>query len=238
MSWVLVTGGARRLGAEVCRAVARRGHDVAVHYRYSEDAARQVAEECRSTGAHSEVIQGDFSSAETTEDFLQRYRERHPSTQHLINNVGNFCDASLIGVSTESLLALFQVNVHVPLLLARGLADSVAALRGSIVNIGVSGLASRAIACYGSAYMVTKQSLWAWTRALALELAPRQVRVNMVSPGQLDISADYSPLDHSYLPMDRPGTAMEVARVVAFLLDDTTSYVTGQNIEVAGGSRL
>ena len=88
-----------------------------------------------------------------------------------------------------------------------------------------------------TAYTITKLGLWMLTRSLAKELAPSQVRVNMVSPGYLDISVDL-PEDVSKLPMGRSGTTKEVANIIALLLDKQSSYITGQNIEVAGAVRL
>ena len=90
---------------------------------------------------------------------------------------------------------------------------------------------------YSTAYTMTKASLLLLTKSLALELAPDQVRVNMISPGYLEDSVDL-PMDLSKIPMQRPAKSEEVADVIAFLLSDKAYYLTGQNIEVAGGTRL
>ena len=85
--------------------------------------------------------------------------------------------------------------------------------------------------------MATKAALWSLTRSLAKECAPHGVAVNMVSPGQLDISLSL-PKDTSVLPMKRAGTCLEVARVVGFLLQPENHYITAQNIEIAGALGL
>jgi NAD(P)-dependent dehydrogenase (short-subunit alcohol dehydrogenase family) len=84
---------------------------------------------------------------------------------------------------------------------------------------------------------MTKSNLWMFTRSLAKELAKDFVRVNMVSPGLLDISIDLKEYAAT-LPMKRPGSCKEVARVIAFLLEEESRYITGQNIEVSGGFGL
>ena len=83
---------------------------------------------------------------------------------------------------------------------------------------------------------MTKQGLWMLTVSLAQELAPFGVRVNMVSPGYLDIAVDLPSANQ--LPMQRPGYSFEVARVISFLIDPKSQYITGQNVEVSGGFSL
>jgi len=233
MSWVLVTGGAQRLGREICKVLAHRGYDVAIHYKSSGEAASCVASECRAMGVNVELLQGDFSSPASTKEFVERVKQ-HP-LKHLINNVGNYWLESALETSLERWRDLFQTNFFAPLELVKMLVPSLKEQRGSIVNIGVAGIDTLRGHSYSAAYVASKASLLMLTKALAVELAPNEVRVNMVSPGQLDISVDYL---QQRLPMGRPGSCREVADVVAFLVDDANGYITGQNIEVAGGVRL
>ena len=101
----------------------------------------------------------------------------------------------------------------------------------------MTGLSTERADTYSTAYTFTKASLLMLTKALAKEYAPDGVTVNMVSPGHLDISVDL-PEDLNTLPMKRPATCEEVARVVTFLLRDENNYLTGQNIDIAGALRL
>ena len=99
--------------------------------------------------------------------------------------------------------------------------------------MGVTGL-DRAITIT-PAYTMTKAALYSYTRSLAKELAPSKVKVNMISPGVMENSID---LENHTLPMGRPAYLAEVARVACWLLREENSYITGQNIEIAGGFGL
>lgn len=231
--WTLVTGGAKRLGAALCLALAEKGHSIVVHYRHSQKEALQVVAHCQALGREAAAIQGDFSSLASVQDFIQRYLQQFSETGALINNVGDYLICSALHTSIEDWMSLFQVNLHTPFMLTQALAPSLVRYQGQIVNIGVSGLYRHAANTYATAYTLTKQGLWGLTLATARELASQGVRVNMVSPGQLEIS-----VDRHLLPMNRSATCWEVCRVVSFLLDPESAYITGQNIEVAGGLGL
>lgn len=231
--WTLVTGGAKHLGAALCLSLAERGHSIAVHYNHSREEALEVVAQCQSKGARAEAIQGDFSSVESVKDFMERYLHKFPETEVLINNVGDYLTRSALNTSLEDWIYLFQVNLHTPFMLTQFLSPSLQRNKGQIINIGVSGLHRHLASTYATAYMLTKQSLWGLTASLAREWASQGVRVNMVSPGELDFS-----IDHHSIPMQRPAACWEVCRVVNFLLDPESAYITGQNIEVAGGLGL
>lgn len=237
MKWTLVTGGAKRLGAEICLTLAKAGYSVVVHYNTSRTEAEQIVQQCREIGVKAECIQGDFASPESTELFIQSYQERFPNTANLINNVGMYLIKSGLNTTEGEWKTLFQTNVHTPFALIRNLIPTIKENRGNIINLGVSGLQSHQANTYSTAYYMTKQALWSLTRSLASELASSLVRVNMVSPGYLDFAVDL-PSDIKKLPMHRAATAEEVSRVIAFLMDPKSAYITGQNIEVAGGVKL
>lgn len=231
--WTLVTGGAKGLGAELCEALAERGHSVAVHYNDSLPEAFEVVARCRAKGQKSDAIQGDFSTLAGVKDFLQRYQEQFSETAALINNVGDYLIGSALQTSTEKWIHLFQVNLHTPFILSQALAPSLIKNKGQIINIGASGLRRNSAQTYSTAYTITKEGLWSLTLSLARELASKEVCVNMVSPGELERS-----VDHHRIPMGRPASCAEVCRVVNFLLEPASHYITGQNIEVAGGLGL
>jgi NAD(P)-dependent dehydrogenase (short-subunit alcohol dehydrogenase family) len=237
MGWTLVTGGAKRLGAELARTLAEQGYSIAVHYNRSPDDAEKVAQECRKRGVQAQIIQGDFQSVESTEDFLQRYLQQFPITHHLINNVGNFLIKSPLETSIEEWLSIFQNNLHVPFMLSKALAPSLKKIKGAIVNIGMAGVNGGRADTYCTAYHCAKTSLNSLTKSLAKELASDGVRVNMISPGYLENAVDL-PSNWTKLPMQRPAALSEVACAVAYLLGTEGRYITGQNIEIAGGVRL
>lgn len=237
MSWTLVTGGAKGLGSQICKTLAESGHNILIHYRGSEEAAEQVAEECREFGVLSKTIAADFSTQEGVLSFVAALKQDINKIKFLINNVGNFFKGSSLETPIDQWYELFQTNLHTPFLLIQGLLPLIVSERGSIINIGSVGAKEIRAEINYTAYSLTKKSLYLLTASLAKELAKDGVRVNMVSPGELENSVTLKAF-FKKLPMKRPGTLKEVAEVVRFLLRDDSSYITGQNIEVAGGFAL
>lgn len=236
MPWTLVTGGSKRLGAEICRTLAADGYSLIIHYRTDMQEAIKVADSCRNHGVRAEILQGEFSSNESTKQFIQTCLAEYGPIKNLINNVGIYPKESVLNTSPDHLEALFQVNLHTPFALIQGFLPGIRESRGGIINLGVAGIEMARAAKFNGAYRLTKTTLLALTRSLAYELASDLVRVNMVSPGQLDISVD-QPDPHT-LPMGRLVMSKEVARTIAFLLQDDNVPITGQNIEIAGGLSL
>ena len=236
VKWTLVTGGAKRLGAEICQTLAASGHNIVVHYHNSHDDAINVQAACKKLGVEAELLQGDFSTQETTQKFIDAYLSQFTETEHLINNVGNYLIKSALNMPLKEWYDLFQTNLHAPFALIQALTPSLKKQQGSIVNIGIAGMNHLPADTYATAYSITKASLLMLTKSVAKELAPDHVRVNMVSPGYIDNAVDLP--DPSRLPMGRPATTQEVARAVEFLINKDNAYITGQNIEVSGGVRL
>lgn len=237
MGWVLVTGGAKGLGAELCCTLAKNGHSILVHYRSSAQEVDKVVGSCRACGVQAESVQGDFATMEDVKAFLIKVKRDFPKVSSLVNNVGNIVQASALETDPELWADLFQTNLHAPYALIHGLIPSIKTQRGSIVNIGVAGVGTLKSDTNFTAYSATKLALLHLTKSLARELAPAHVRVNMVSPGETEGSVTLRK-DPSLLPMGRVATRKEVAEIVAMLLDVRYSYVTGQNIEVSGGYAL
>lgn len=231
MKWTLVTGSAKRLGAEIARELHSKGYKILIHYNKSKKQALALAKELEG----SEIVQGDFSSEKEVKAFIQKLKGK--DIEQVIHNVGNYAIEGPIGASLKDWNDLFQTNLFAPIQINEALFKNLKKNKGRIVFIGVSGMNYEKADTYATAYLQSKTALLGYSRALAKELAPSQVTVNMVSPGLLDIAVDYEKVKKD-LPMKRAGTPREVARVVAFLLDKESSYITGQNIEVAGALKL
>lgn len=234
MSWTLVTGSAIGLGSAICLELAQKGHSLVIHYRESRKAAEDLQVQCQKFGVKAELIQGDLSNPDP---FLEEYKTRFPDTKNLIHNVGNYHIGTLLDTPIDIWKELYQINFFSAVQMMQALAPSIIAQKGSIINIGVTGMQSVPADIYATAYTSTKLALWMATKSLAKELAGKGVRVNMISPGYLENAVDL-PTNLSILPQGKPVTLEETARLVAFLLDEANASITGQNIEIAGAVRL
>lgn len=237
MKWTLVTGGAKRLGAQLCLALAAKGYSILLHYHTSQREAQMVVEACRSFGGAAEMIPGDFSTSESTESFIRDCQARFPTIKGLINNVGTYLVKPASNTTINEWNIVFQSNLHTPFALCRAFLPSLSQNGGSIINIGIAGLEGFRADVYSTAYLSAKMALLVLTKSLAKEMASKGVRVNMISPGYLENAIDL-PKDLTLLPMQRPALLSEVSQMVIYLLDEQNRYITGQNIEIAGGVRL
>jgi NAD(P)-dependent dehydrogenase (short-subunit alcohol dehydrogenase family) len=236
-NYVLVTGGGRRLGAEICLALAEKGHALLIHYYKQADAAAEVAKKCRAIGVKAEAISGDFSTQSSTQQFVEACRARFLKVRSLVNNLGSYAAKSALETTPEEWESLFQSNLHAPRMLIDAFLPEIIEQKGRIITLGIAGVGVLQADVRRTAYRMAKTSLYLLTKALARELAPQQVCVNMVSPGYLENSVDLPGVWPVY-SMQRPGLLKEAARVVAFLMEEESCYITGQNIEVAGGVAL
>lgn len=230
MNWILITGAGCNLGAKTAIALAAQGHNILIHYNKSRAQAEEIAKACSSFGVQAELIQGDFSTKEGVNSFISLILSNFSDVKVLINNVGNYLRKSALETSLDEWEELFQSNLFAPIAITQALIPSIKRLKGSILNIGTAGISLKANSM-NTAYMATKTGLLLFTKTLAKELAPAKVCVNMVSPGQLEASV----VEIKGLPMGREAEFKDVIHVVLFLLNEASRYVTGQNIEVAGG---
>jgi pteridine reductase len=235
---VLVTGAARRVGAEIARMLHAAGARVVLHYRHSAGEAFALAEALNARRPQSaSTLQGDLKDDGVPEALVAELLARHGRLDGLVNNASSFFPTPLGTIDAAAWTDLIGSNLKAPLFLSQAASAALRARRGAIVNI-VDIHAERPLRGY-PVYCAAKAGLLGLTRALALELAP-QVRVNGVSPGPIEWPADdqfpaaerSAIIDHTLLK--RVGTPADVARTVRFLLFDAP-YVTGQVLAVDGG---
>ena len=233
----VVTGGARRLGRHLCGMLARRGYAVVVLYRGSHDDAATLVDEIVAQGGRARALAVDISAEPQVKAVFADIAAREGHVDVLVNNVGNYnpqhvtqLDPSVWDATLASNLSGAYYCCYHALQLLRD--------EGNIINIGMAGLEGIRANEFGADYYVSKTGLLVLTRSLAAAYAGRQIRVNMVSPGQLENSIDLPPPDKigAWVPLGRAGALEDVSHAVEFLLD--ASYVTGANIDVAGGYRL
>lgn len=233
----VVTGGARRLGRHLCTALAARGYDVVILYRDSEADARSLERQIADTGRRARALVVDVGANTQVAAVFADIAAHEGRVDLLVNNVGNYNPQHVTKLDPSVWDATLATNLsgayyccfHALALMGSG---------GSIVNIGMAGLEGIRANVHGADYYVSKTGLLVLTRALAAAYAEKNIRINMVSPGQLDNSIDLpSPEEIGrWVPLGRAGALHDIAQAVEYLLEAT--YVTGVNIDVAGGYRL
>lgn len=235
---VLITGAARRVGAEIARALHGAGATVVLHYRRSAGEADALAEALNALRPASALtVPGDLKDDGVPERVVAETIERCGGLDALVNNASSFFPTPLGTIDLAAWNDLVGSNLKAPLFLAQAAAPTLRERRGAIVNI-VDIHAERPLRNY-PLYCAAKAGLLGLTRALAVELAP-DVRVNGVSPGAIEWPEDgqFPPDEReaivAHTLLGRVGAPSDIARTVRFLLFEAP-YVTGQIIAVDGG---
>lgn len=232
----LVTGASRGIGAAIAKALAQDGFDLWLNYRSNHEAAERVKNEVEQINAQCRLLPFDVSDAEATLSVLDPLIEKE-TPYILVNNAGFSRDMLMIWMNQDDWKDVLSVTLDGFFQVTRAVIKGMLTKRrGRIINIvstsGQSGMAGQVN------YSAAKAGLIGATKALAAEVAKRNVLVNAVSPGfiETDMIKDI-PKEKvlPMIPMQRFGTPEEVAAVVSFLCSDQTSYITGQVIAVNGG---
>ena len=233
----VVTGGARRLGRHLCLTLSARGYDVVIFYRSSEEAAQTLVRDITATGRRARALAVDVGvEAQVAEAFAEIARGGG-DVDLLVNNVGNYNPQDITKLTPAVWDATLATNLSGAYYCCFH-ALAVMPADGNIINIGMAGLEGTRANVRGADYYVSKTGLLSLTRSLAAGYAERKIRVNMVSPGQLDNSVDLPPPHEigQTVPIGRAGEMHDIAQAMEYLLD--ARYVTGVNLDVAGGYRL
>lgn len=243
---VLVTGGSRGIGAATAVLAAARGYTVAVNYVANEGAARQLVQQIGAAGGEAIAVQGDVASED---DVLRMFGEvdaRLGRLTALVNSAGVVdVSARVEDMSVQRLRRMFDINVLGTILCAREAVKRMStrhgAAGGAIVNVSSAASRLGSPAQYVD-YAAAKGAVDAFTIGLAKEVAAEGIRVNAVRPGLIDTEIHASggipdrvrQLAH-HVPMQRGGTAQEVAEAILWLLSPQASYTTMSLVDVSGG---
>ncbi len=232
----LVTGGSRGIGKACAIELAKAGCDVIINYAGNEEAANKTVEELKALGSNAKAMKFDVSNQELVENAIKEIMDEYKRIDILVNNAGITRDGLFMRMNAQNWLDVINTNLNSAYYVSNPVAKIMIKQRsGAIVNMAsISGI-------YGNAgqanYSTAKAGLIGMTKALAKELASRNIRVNAVAPGfiQTDMTKDL-PQEQivERIPLKRLGEPEDIAKTVKFLALDTT-YITGQVIGVDGG---
>jgi 3-oxoacyl-[acyl-carrier protein] reductase len=233
---ILITGAARGIGRAMAMHLAAPGTRLLLHYRASEQAVRELAEEARARGAEAETLRAELAQAEERERLMDQVGERCAALHVLINNVGIYDGRGLLEFSPAEWQAIFAASCSAVFhLTQRAVPLLRAGAPARVINLGDSG-AERVIARpVATPYHVAKLGVTVLTRSYAKALAGDGITVNQISPGFLENSAGEP---GSPLPGGRKGRFGDILPALDYLLSPGAAYVTGANIVVAGGWNL
>lgn len=232
----LVTGGSRGIGRACALELAKAGCDVVINYAGNEEAANKTVEELKALGSNAKAMKFDVASQELVEAAVKEIVDTYGKIDILVNNAGITRDGLFMRMNAQNWLDVINTNLNSAYYVTNPIAKIMIKQRsGAIVNMAsISGI-------YGNAgqanYSTAKAGLIGMTKALAKELASRNIRVNAVAPGfiQTDMTKDL-PQEQivDKIPLKRLGEPEDIAKTVKFLALDAT-YITGQVIGVDGG---
>ncbi|MBR1831423.1 MAG: 3-oxoacyl-[Ruminiclostridium sp.] len=243
MAVALITGASQGIGACIAKRLAKDGWDIAInHYPSDGDKAKAeaVAEECRTVGVKAEIFAADVSDFSQCADMVKAVKDAFGSIDALVNNAGITKDTLLTLMSEEQYDQVIAVNQKSVFNMMKPVVKVMMKQKhGAIVNMAsVAGL-------YGNAgqfnYSASKAAIIGMTMTAAKEVGARNIRVNAVAPGLIktpmtDVLTDEQKAKiFDQIALRRFGEVEEIASVVAFLLSDSASYITGQTIEISGG---
>ena len=236
----LITGGARRIGAEIIRSLHGAGINVIIHYRKSQRAARELSDELNTARADScHLIEADLADDGQHKQLIDRAVKITGQLDVLVNNASSFFPTPVGSINHDHWDDLISSNLKAPLFLSQHAAPHLKKTRGCIVNM-VDIHAFKPMRKH-TVYCVAKAGLAMLTQSLARELAP-EIRVNGVAPGAIlwpedDLNEHTRHVILDRTALKRTGEPADIANAILFLVRDA-NYITGQIIPVDGGRSL
>ncbi len=238
---IFITGGTRGIGKQVALKFAQNKYNLVINYVSDKTDVDELKEELKKSGAKDVILsKADVTNANQMEDLIKTAIETFGKIDVLVNNAGITKDNLLLRMSEEEFDKVIEVNLKGTFLVTKLVSKyMIKAHKGSIVNLSsVVGVSGNSGQCN---YSASKAGIIGFTKSTAKELASRNIRVNAVAPGFIDTDMTENLSDsvkeniYKQIPLNRMGSANEVAELIYFLGEDTSSYITGQVINIDGG---
>ena len=241
----VVTGASKGIGAAIAEKLGSEGAKVVVNYARDKAGAEKVAAKIKQTGGDAIVAQADVSKPEDIKRLFSATTKAFGHVDILVNNAGVYEFKALDSVDEPHYRKIFDLNVLGLLLTTKEAVSHMNGEGGSIINI--SSIASKSPAPNSSVYSATKGAVDVISRTLALELAPRKIRVNSLLPGATkteglkampEFAQGFEEMAVARTPLGRIGTADDIAKAALFLASEDSGWITGEELLVGGGIRL
>jgi 3-oxoacyl-[acyl-carrier protein] reductase len=240
MKYALVTGGSRGLGRSICYKLSQMGIPVLINFQSNKTAAEETREFIIQNGGTAELIQFNVGNEVEVSSSIEAWEQSHPNDYiaYLVNNAGIRKDNLMFMMPEKDWHDVINISLHGFYYVTRKLLPKMMMRKhgGRIINVaslsGIKGMPGQ------TNYSAAKAALIGATKALALEVASRNVTVNAVAPGfiETDMTKDLDQDDLKKLvPMNRFGKPEEVAGLVGFLCTEEANYITGEVISINGG---
>ena len=235
---VVVTGSSRGIGAEIVKLLAKSGHTVILNYNKSEDCAKSVENELKNLGYAVDIFKADVSKKEEAESLVKFAVNKYGRIDVLINNAGISQTKLFTDITDEDWQNMMNNNLNSAFYCTReAVKNMIHNKQGLIINMSsIWGVTGASMEVH---YSTAKAGLIGFTKALAKELGPSNIRVNAIAPGIIDtdMCSEYSVKEKDKIkeeiPLERIGTAENIAKCVKWLIED--DYVTGEVISINGG---
>lgn len=235
---IVVTGGSRGIGAEIVKLLAKSGHNVILNYNKSEECAKNVEKELAEQGKAVDIFKADVSKSEEAKKLIQFALNKYGRIDVLINNAGISQSKLFTDITDEEWQNMIANNLSSAFYCSREAAKNmIHNKQGLIINISsIWGLTGASMEVH---YSTAKAGMIGLTKALAKELGPSNIRVNAIAPGIIDTdmvkgySRDEIKEIENEIPLEKIGTASNIAKCVEWLIED--DYTTGEVISINGG---
>ena len=244
---VIVTGSGTGIGREIALEFAREGANVVFHYSHSADGAKSGVKEAEKLGVKSTAIQADFSKLDDVLKLGEKSIAFLGNIDVLVNNAGITFNKPFLKVEASQFEKMYDVNIRAQFFLTQQVVQNMIdnGKGGAVCNItsihGVSGAPEHSV------YAGTKGAIVAYTRALAVELAHKGIRVNAIAPGWVTVEnynnalpgfnvADAKKAAYNAVPCARYGEPVDIAKIAVFLCSEDASFIIGQTIVADGGT--